>query len=409
MRLVSSEEPGPDLEKIKSVARGGDFGPPMHFVGREEAIEGILDACRKVRAGSCYRRTLLVTGGSGAGCTSLLVEIRRRLEEDDSNDAPRVGFIPSHGFSRPEEAIGNILNKLEPPMPGKRWSVPSGVPFQQAAGPLSQQARDSMSVLLVDNADRVTGDSTNAAGWPISSLLRELHDGRHGLRLLLVLAGKYDTRARLQGLGLRRLRDNSVHLLGALSQAHCMEAAERMFRELRLAGDPEQDRTWREAIVEDSQCWPLHLHYGLKAACGELLQSKGNLNAASLKKARQLAARWRESHYRGRRSGLNNLIGPFPFWDELFPVALRALGPANDCARETIEKAVGQWLAAHAANRRVRSHNGRPMGAENAIEIVARLIEKGILQEGSRGRFSCPIPGLRRYAERERRQLKRDR
>lgn len=178
MRLVSSEEPGPDLEKIKSVARGGDFGPPMHFVGREEAIEGILDACRKVRAGSCYRRTQLVTGGSGAGCTSLLVEIRRRLEEDDSNDAPRVGFIPSHGFSRPEEAIGNILNKLEPPMPGKRWSVPSGVPFQQAAGPLSQQARDSMSVLLVDNADRVTGDSTNAAGWPISSLLRELRGGR---------------------------------------------------------------------------------------------------------------------------------------------------------------------------------------------------------------------------------------
>ena len=392
----------PDIEGLRSFSERDDRSPAPVFVGRVDALADVEGAVRRVAAGDAQGGVRLVYGAPGAGKSALLEELARRWQSRDGNDAPTPLFVSADDFAEPAliaEAILDALNPGTAPCSASSrrtaWSARAGFLSRRVEtetsrdSPLAEVSGGRRNpwamlrefappqdwpgpvILLIDEAQGMSGDMSNGE----SSLLKALHEGRHGFPLTAVLSGLSDTLQVLRDLGVSRLSEGAAHALGPLSGGECREAVAALLDRHRVEGGAEDRAEWASAIAERCNGWPQHLHNYLAGAARSLVDAGGDLARAELDAALEHGDRARVNYYNARLTGLAPAHG-----------AIRSiLSRIPDGGLLTGEfMAMAQRIATHA-------------GFETGPQLYRALVHAGVLHEDGTLMCHCPIPSFRRH------------
>ena len=398
--------PGPDIAGLRAFALEDDRLPPPAFVGRQDIIADIEHAVALAAAGgdAVRGRTRLVFGAPGAGKTALLSELARRWRAraaDGDTNAPVPIDCEPRELTSPVAFAEAILSALVPDAPydvaksttteggggvpgvaglsvSRTTSVPSLVDSVQAGRTPWAAIREATQperlarpvVLLVDEVQNMPGDP---GGDGRAHLLTELHGGRHGLPIMVVLGGLGDSKQIMARRGISRFARDAVHSLPPLTDAESGEAVERFLARHRIAGGGEAKALWRRRIAEACNGWPQHLHNYLCGAAQALADAGGDAEQADLDAALSAGDDWRRQYYDARLEGVN----------ADFPAVADVVGRIPESG-----------AAAHRIVEWCREATGTT--AEGS-DLHVRMIHDGVLQEMPGGLVTCPIPSFRRY------------
>ena len=399
----------PDIRGMQDFVADRDREDPLAFVGRSHEIAEINQVVGRVAAGKTKGLTQIITGAPGAGKTALLGELKKRWANNTPGQPPLAVELPAAVFETPPEAISMVLDAMDPVKAreigavitetttgelgvaagikaggSRARSVQYGRPVEwlgRLAGMYPDWTRPI--VLMVDEAQNMRADHQED-GRTLNRLLEEIHQGNHGLPLLLIAAGLGNTVDRLEDMGLSRPAGRSTHRLGRLSYGECSEATQRIFGRFRVQGDEAARRTWIEAIIRSSDGWPHHLQNNLQGACMALAEAGGDLGRASLEKAMQEGAAARLEYYDRR-------LGPLRKAGSAVHAAIQALDGERGASYGDLEAAVHAGLQAEAAKR------PGVMKRWDSDIVMSSMIHRGIIQEHEQGRYQCPIPSMRQY------------
>ena len=321
----------PDIEGLRIFSEKGDRSPAPAFVGRESVLAGVEGTVRRVARGDAQGGIRLIYGAPGAGKSALLEELARRWRAREASDAPIPLFVSADDFAEPAlvaEAILDTLNPGATPFSASSrrtaWSAQAGFlsrrvetetsrdsPLAEVSGgrrnPWAMLREFAPSqdwpgpmILLIDEAQGMTGDMSNGE----NSLLKALHEGRHGFPLTAVMSGLSDTLQVLRELGVSRLSEGAAHALGPLSGSECREAVAALLDRHRVKGGAEDRAEWAGAISERCNGWPQHLHNYLAGTARSLIDAGGDLARAELDAALEHGDRARVNYYNARLAGL---------------------------------------------------------------------------------------------------------
>ena len=394
--------PAPDIEGLRTFSERDDRSPAPAFVGRDNVLAGVEGAVRRVAAGDAQGGIRLVYGAPGAGKSALLEELAGRWRSREAGDAPIPIFVSADDFAEPALVAEAILDTLTadagPYSASSRrtaWSARAGFLSRRVEtetsrdSPLSEVSDGRRNpwamlrefaplpdwpgpvILLVDEAQGMTGDMSNGE----SSLLKALHEGRHGFPLTAVLSGLSDTLQVLRALGVSRLSEGAAHALDPLSGSECREAVTALLDRHRVKGGAEDRAEWVHAIAEHCNGWPQHLHNYLAATARSLTDAGGDLARADLDAALEHGDRARVNYYNARLAGLARAHG-----------AIRSiLSRIPDDGLLTGEvMAMAQRSSAEA-------------GFDDGPQLYKALLHAGVLHEDGALMCRCPIPSFRRH------------
>ncbi|MCY3794033.1 MAG: ankyrin repeat domain-containing protein [Gammaproteobacteria bacterium] len=352
--------------------------------------------------------TRLVQGAPGAGKSSLLAHLEKRWSEARSagdRTAPVAVNLSLLDLRDPRRFRDAIAEKV-PVSLGQRYApVVAGallklvIPDARLSAETEKAVREELAgkrnlsnpvVLMVDEAQNAR------PGGDESAILAHIHEGHlDSLPILPVLAGLGFLREHLQqpGIRLTRFSDErqSVHTLGAISDAEVRDLFEGWLKHFRVVAEHGEAERWVDALVRDSQGWPMHTNHFLTALAGQLRmpgRDPCRLASADLLAVRRDAADRRLRYYETRYDN--------PLLDERardvgkFMAELRAAGPATmKGALDLIQRAF------------------RFESRESALAAFNALRERGFLQRvdgpGRRSAsalrlYACPIPSLASFA-----------
>lgn len=240
------------LSYINSQDRGG---PPV-FVGRQDIFQHLtqdVEECRSnTRGSTCYTR--VIQGAPGAGKTSLIEEIKERLdrglgESKRTHDAVVVVGFDGGDFFR--EAF--VANQIIEAYTGEDFDVQkektsskgvqagaggSHLSYEsvsrersleqqiQSAGSLWKPVIDNIPVdkdetvfiFLIDEAQNIRGVDNEDGKNHIVMNLHNGFDTTRGLKIVPVFVGLSDTKSELKKRGVSRLPRSSSLPLGSLTQ-----------------------------------------------------------------------------------------------------------------------------------------------------------------------------------------------
>ena len=392
----------PDTEGLLKFSERDDRSPAPVFVGRGDALADIEGAVRRVTAGDAQGGVRLVYGAPGAGKSALLEELARRWQSREASDAPTPLFVSADDFAEPALVAEAILDALKPgatPSSASsrrtEWSARAGFlarrvetetsrdsPLAEVSGgrrnPWAMLREFAPSrdwsgpvILLIDEAQGMTGDMSNGE----SSLLKALHEGRHGFPLTAVLSGLSDTLQVLRELGVSRLSEGAAHALGPLSGSECREAVAALLDRHRVKGSVDDRDEWARAIAQRCNGWPQHLHNYLAGAARSLVDAGGDLARAELNAALEHGDRARVNYYNARLAGLAPAHGAIR-------AILSRIPDGGLLAGEVM--AMAQRAATHA-------------GFDNGSRFYKALLHAGVLHEDGALMCHCPIPSFRRH------------
>ncbi len=382
--------------------------PPV-FVGRGRVIRDIETAAemalRAWRAGrGVPGLTRVVQGAPGAGKSSLLAHLRRKWEAsraDGDRGAPvavNISLLELRDLDRFKAEI----DRKVPTSIGRRYAPVVAGALVKLVTPgtrLSEETEKEVRalaerrdlphpvVLMVDEAQNVRPYESESA------VFAHLHEGHFGhLPVLPVLAGLGHLREHLgrPGIRLSRFSDErrSIHTLGALSDGEVRELFAGWLDRFGVAAPADGAARWADALVRDSQGWPMHTNQFLTALAEQLLapeRDPGQLASANLGVVRRNAAERRVAYYNTRYD--NPLLGRRPRDVARAMATLRNAGPGT--LEETLDL-IGDVF-------RVRD-------MDEAQHVFGGLLERGFLQSvpdpepGAPHRYGCPIPSLASYA-----------
>ena len=392
----------PDIEGLRKFSEQDDRSPAPVFVGRDGALADVEGVVRRVAAGDAQGGIRLVYGAPGAGKSALLEEIAKRWQSREDSDAPTPLFVSADDFAEPAlvaEAILDALNPGATPFSASsrrtEWSAQAGFlsrhvetetsrssPLAEVSGgrrnPWAMLREFAPSqdwpgpvILLIDEAQGMTGDMSNGE----SSLLKALHEGRHGFLLTAVLSGLSDTLQVLRDLGVSRLSEGATHALGPLSGSECREAVAALLDRHGVKGGAENRAEWAGAIAERCNGWPQHLHNYLAGAARSLVDAGGDLARAELNAALEHGDRARVNYYNARLAGL---------------------APAHSAIRSILSRIPDGGLLTGevmAMAQRVAT----PAGFDNGPQFYKALLHAGVLHEDGALMCHCPIPSFRSH------------
>ena len=422
---------GPDIEGLAAFAERGDRDDALFFVGRKREISTVERLCAQALEasrpglGARGRRglTRLVQGAPGAGKSALLAELTRRWTAAVFGAAGKGG--PGSLLSTPlpvelewdellsEEAVARHILRASDAQAEERSrrTQTKGVSGGISAGPFRAAFRMGGSTAPGTLSFARLRELAPEGGWtrPVCLLvdeiqqahagvlpvLNKLHQGRHGLPLVPVLAGLGSAQAHLGRIGLTRLSGGAVHSIGCLAPEEACEAVERM---LDAYGVDREDgnREWSEWLAARSDGWPQHLHNGMTALAAELVRTGGRLAAVDGDAVAALEEHRRAQTYIARLSpelrGAACLVG----------AVMVAIGAGGTRA------AVFNAIADHARSDRVEW--SLPDGM-NRVDFLCHLVQRGVLHcDPESDLYCCPIPSFRAYlVERGRVAANRDR
>ncbi len=387
--------------------------PPV-FVGRGRVVRDIETAAemalRAWRAGrGVPGLTRVVQGAPGAGKSSLLAHLRRKWEAsraDGDRGAPvavNISLLELRDLDRFKAEI----DRKVPASVGRRYAPVVAGALVKLVTPgtrLSEETEKEVRalaerrdlphpvVLMVDEAQNVRPYESESA------VFAHLHEGHFDhLPVLPVLAGLGYLREHLgrPGIRLSRFSDErrSIHTLGALSDGEVRELFDGWLHRFGVAATADGAARWADALVRDSQGWPMHTNHFLTALAGQLLlpgRDPGRLAPADLDAVRRDAARRRLAYYDTRYD--NELVQEREREVAEAMATIRRNGPAD--LRNTLDAIQGAF-----------QYGDR----EDARRTFGVLRERGFLQRApesdtplsaadARRVFDCPIPSLASYA-----------
>ena len=392
----------PDIEGLQIFSEKDDRSPAPAFVGRESVLTGVEGTVRRVAKRDAQGGVRLVYGAPGAGKSALLEELARRWRAREAGGAPIPLFVSADDFAEPALVAEAILDTLSPgttPFSASSrrtaWSARAGFlsrrvetetsrdsPLAEVSGgrrnPWAMLREFAPSqdwpgpvILLIDEAQGMTGDMSNAE----SSLLKALHEGRHGFPLTAVLSGLSDTLQVLRELGVSRLSEGAAHALGPLSGSECREAVAALLDRHRVKCSAEDRAEWAAAIAERCNGWPQHLHNYLAGAARSLINAGGDLARAELDAALEHGDRARVNYYNARLAGL---------------------APAHGAIRSILSRIPDTGLlTGEVMAMAQRAATGA--GFDSGPQLYRALLHAGVLHEDSALMCHCPIPSFRRH------------
>ena len=392
----------PDIEGLRNFSEQDDRSPAPVFVGRVGALADVERAVRRVAAGDAQGGIRLVYGAPGAGKSALLEELAARWRAREARDAPIPLFVSADDFAEPALVAEAILDALHPGATSfsastrrTAWSARAGFLSRRVE---TETSRDSPlaevsggrrnpwamlrefappqdwpgpAILLIDEAQGMTGDMSNGE----SSLLKALHEGRHGFPLTAVLSGLSDTLQVLRALGVSRLSEGAAHALGPLSASECREAVAALLSRHHVKGGAEDRAEWAGAIANRCNGWPQHLHNYLAGAARALIDAGGDLALAELDAALEHGDRTRVNYYNARLAGL---------------------APAHGAIRSILSRIPDAGLlTGEVMAMTQRAASGA--GFDSGPQLYQALLHAGVLHEDGALRCHCPIPSFRRH------------
>ena len=392
----------PDIEGLRMFSERDDRSPAPIFVGREGVLADIEGMARRVAKGDAQGGVRLVYGAPGAGKSALLDELARRWREGEADGTPVPLFVSADDFAEPARVAASILDTLESgaaPRSGSSrrtsWSARAGFLSRNVESETSRDAplaevtggrRNPWAmlrefappqdwpgpmILLIDEAQGMTGDMSNGE----SSLLKALHEGRHGFPLTAVLSGLSDTLQVLRTLGVSRLSEGAAQALGPLPSVKCAEAVDALLDRHRVAGAAEVRAEWAAAVAERCKGWPQHLHNYLAGAARSLVEAGGDLSRADLGAVLDHGDRARVNYYNARLAGLAAAHGAIRSILSRIPDDGLIIGEVMTMARQAAPGA----------------------GFDSGPRLYRALLHAGVLHEDGTLMCRCPIPSFRRH------------
>ena len=310
----------PDLEGLREFTKMNERDRAPFFTGREKQLEDIEDAVDEAmvmvaKGESVSSATRVFYGAPGAGKTSLLNEIKRRYEQLPKSKGSVVATFSILNLKDEVSLVSKITDLVEKNgacLFDQSTTVVSGFNVWFASVQESQtQASPGISfeslkrhlppaewrhplILMVDEIQNVGGEE--------KKILQSLHQGTHDLPIIPVFAGLGNSIDVLDSLGLSRTNENNIHSIGALALDEAQEAIGKFLDCYQVKYTNQSAVMWQRELSTCSDCWPQHLHNGMRALAEGLIKVEGVLDEVAFDDFQRVERHYRLTAYRRRQS-----------------------------------------------------------------------------------------------------------
>ena len=410
-----------DIRGLKQFARSMDRGLsyPWMFTGREAVIERIRSrvdgVARRHAAGvanPAAKSTMLISGIPGTGKSALLSMLERDWRGPPRGPAMsryRHPLVVSTGHYESLDGLAALLREHVLEKAGVHDLVSGMLRGATGGSAVSSPLHEFAAlrcpiVVMIDEIQFISAPMDD----PGIRMLRHLHEGTHGAPIVPVFAGLANSEYRLAEIGIS-LDAESVVSLGVLGRDEAAESVMRFMEKLRVKGNRS---FWAERIADWSAGLPIHLHNALTSLAEALVADGvcGDLHELDACAVRRRAARLIASHSRSRMSGrlgrrtkqmarIMDAIPPDGMSRSTLVNVIDEMTASGSDSEETrsprrakkdaARYAVAQRGHGDARDVRVFSVFPRPDGMSPS-EMFEEMLRKGVIQEGSKGRFVCP-------------------
>ncbi|MCY4151321.1 MAG: ATP-binding protein [Aestuariivita sp.] len=405
-----------DIQGLQKFSELQERDEAMFFAGRAAYITHIQQACKdavtKQQANQpITSATRLFYGAPGAGKTSLLHEIEKRAVNGDLGTIqPIIVTLPSCHLLKSEEGIvlhiakkfekdavfrttatsetaftAGILDLLKGMARREHIQNPPRATFDNLEDIYRRGNLQRPILLCVDEIQNIKPAADEMLGL--------LHQGNHGLPIIPVYAGLGNSLNMLMNHGVSRPVSGYIHSVGALANDEAQECVSSMLKAFNVdcTGVKED---WPAILAECSDCWPQHLHNGMRALAKELIRPdvNGVLRCVSLTNVSDTERAFRNKAYSWRIS-------------EVLARTKRLAGcvmqqvTARSCDFDGVESIV-LTLDQQAPQDPKQKSASLPEDM-SATDYVNHMIHYGLLQEFTSGEtnnvVTCPIPSLATY------------
>jgi len=398
----------------------GERGEPIAFAGREHIIRAIAQKVERIAVRPLEGETFVISGAPGAGKTSLVRELARRLNvpciclrevPDDSEVQHLWNELATKLTGLATEEIRAIQHRTHYGEGGISALVKAGGGFSEGVTlnppsvnsctqirALTDQPFETPVVVCVDEIQNIEKDS------PANALVRHLHT-QEVAPVLLVCAGLANALERLREIGISRFSDRNIFALGALTAEETMNAAKQSLQVIETigVGTPSRKQSLAalaEKIVVAADNWPRHLTCYLHGVCEELLeQVQPSFDQLDQEKVIERGNRLRQAYYEDRLVASRL---PACVLARLYD-RVRNAPISRDACADILEVEIREYDQEGAAALKRRFASG-----DAAVEQVLR---SGILTLGKEHNCEVPIPSMASFisqkSERERAEVLR--
>ena len=287
-----------DLQKLERFSRLKERDITLFFQGRDDLLKDIDYACREavenIKAGEkTTSETRLFYGAPGAGKTSLLREIEKRCQQNvGRTSAPIVVNLPScQSLNKEEEVVLYIAQAIEKDtmfrttthsdteMSASVFALLKGIARRGQVRNPPDATFFNLGAMYNDSALQrpiiLCVDEIQGIGPDAKAMLSLLHQGNHGLPIIPIYAGLGHSLQVLMEHEISRPVSGYIHSVGALAKEEACAAVKAMFTafQVECSGAPYD---WPTILAERADCWPQHLHNGMRALARELARPEVN-------------------------------------------------------------------------------------------------------------------------------------
>ncbi len=350
-----------------------DRGPSPYFHGRESIrnkFKNLLDRANASNSGT----TFLIHGAPGAGKSALLYECERIAEAAEWQvaiiDPPSLwevdSLVDSLGLWKELNIKGGEMGVS---IPGFASAKVSANRSTQTVKRLLQKGKKPL-LLILDEAQRLVDISTPGSPQNIiaSTILNAIHNGQLNKPVVHLAAGLSPTLKAFQAFNISRFSEGCVVELGALSkESEHLVIKDWIKKDGRGKGGPS---AWIDAIAQEANGWPRHVHSYAKHASEYLKANGGVMTPDGLNSVLEVGHEARKAYYKGR------LVDFRP--DEVQSLAM-------SIAKVTLGETLEYLDIIHPMAQKY--------GDDQAKELFAKFEEKGILKQNNMG-YIVPIPSM---------------
>lgn len=397
----------PIRHHLQELIDAGERADPLVFSGREEEIDRIVRAARRLPPDGPKGRTMLIQGAPGSGKTALIAEVCARLEGLPDTGIVSLASVPVNSAAdRTYAQLAALLvgaappvqNRIETQMQSGEVSIGvarAGVRTSRTSVPAAYLSAEDIAencgsgwhpkrraVLFVDEVQMLKSGSRAA------ELLFDLHT-QAKIPVLLVCAGLGNSRLALSNAGFSRLQPPLP--LGRLAETETLDCARRTLQKVAERGVRSTNAAlerWAAALAEAADDWPRHLQVYLQATWQILLrQEEADLDKAALDAATAIGDRRRTEYYEDRLAASRTPI-------EIVAALHRLMAVESGIRESDACRVIGTAVQELDPVTREEWHTQFDARPRKCFES---LLRSGIVSLDSMYRCTSPVPSFSRY------------